>query len=120
MMSSLAIINEFLGQPANASEHGYQIDHILEFSHWFMGALFFGWSAFFIFVLIRFRKSRHPKADHAGVRSGISTHLEFSVVFIEAGLLIGFPIPLCAQRVTEFAATKDTILVHLVGQQVNW
>ena len=38
-MNSLALINEFLGQPPNASEHGYQIDHIIEFSHWFMGAL---------------------------------------------------------------------------------
>src|SRR5437667_10876782 len=82
-MSSLALINEFLGQPPNASEHGYQLDHILEFAHWFMGALFVGWSAFFIFVLIRFRKSRHPRADHAGVRSGISTHLESSLVSTE-------------------------------------
>ena len=32
----LALINEFLGQPPNASEHGFQIDHIIEFSHWFM------------------------------------------------------------------------------------
>jgi len=119
-MISLALINEFLGQPPNASEHGYQIDHILEFSHWFMGALFVGWSLFFIFVLIRFRKSRHPAADHAGVRSGISTHLEFSVVLIEAVLLLGFAIPLWAKRVNEFPPTKDTILVHAVGQQFNW
>src|SRR5438105_2244925 len=119
-MSSLALINEFLGQPPNASEHGYQIDHILEFSHWFMGALFFGWSAFFVFVLIRFRRSRHPKADHAGVRSGISTHLEFSVVLIEAVLLLGFAIPLWAKRVNEFPPTQDAILVHVVGQQFNW
>jgi cytochrome c oxidase subunit 2 len=119
-MSSLALINEFLGQPPNASEHGYQIDHILEFSHWFMGALFVGWSLFFIFVLIRFRKGRHPAADHAGVRSGISTHLEFSVVLIEAVLLLGFAIPLWAKRVNEFPPTKDAILVHAVGQQFNW
>ncbi len=119
-MISLALINEFLGQPPNASEHGYQIDHILEFSHWFMGALFVGWSLFFIFVLIRFRKGRHPAADHAGVRSGISTHLEFSVVLIEAVLLLGFAIPLWAKRVNEFPPTKDTILVHAVGQQFNW
>jgi cytochrome c oxidase subunit 2 len=97
-MSSLALINEFLGQPPNAAEHGYQIDHILEFCHWFMGALFIGWSLFFIFVLIRFRKGRHPVADHHGVRSGISTHLEFSVVLIEAVLLLGFAIPLWAKR----------------------
>ena len=47
-MNSLALINEFLGQPPNASSHGYQIDHIIEFCHWFMAALFVGWSAFFI------------------------------------------------------------------------
>ena len=60
-MNSLALINEFLGQPPNASSHGYQIDHIIEFCHWFMAALFVGWSAFFIYVLIRFRKSRQPR-----------------------------------------------------------
>ena len=119
-MFSLALINEFLGQPPNASEHGYQIDHILEFCHWFMGALFVGWSAYFIYVLIRFRKRRHPTADYQGVKSGISTHLEFSVVLIEAVLLIGFAIPLWAKRVNQFPETKDAILVHAIGQQFNW
>jgi len=119
-MNSLASLNSFLGQPPNASEHGFQIDHILEFSHWFMAALFVGWTAYFIFVLIRFRKRHHPVADHQGVRSGISTHLEFSVVLIEAVLLIGFAIPLWAKRVNQFPETKDAILVHAVGQQFNW
>jgi cytochrome c oxidase subunit 2 len=119
-MSSLALINEFLGIPPNASSHGYQIDHIIEFCHWFMGALFLGWSAFFIFGLIRFRKRRHPAADHHGVRSGISTHLEFSVVLIEAVLLLGFAIPLWAKRVNEFPPTKDAILVNVVSQQFSF
>ena len=119
-MNSLALINEFLGQPPNASEHGYQIDHILEFCHWFMGALFVGWFTYFIFVLFRFHRSRHPVADHHGVKSGISTHLEFSVVLIEAVLLIGFAIPLWAKRVNQFPDTHDAILVHVVGQQFNW
>jgi len=119
-MNSLALINEFLGQPPNASSHGYQIDHILEFCHWFMAALFFGWSAFFIFVLIRFRKRVHPAADHLGVRSGISTHLEFSVVLIEAVLLLGFAIPLWARRVNQFPPGKDALLVHVVAQQFNF
>jgi cytochrome c oxidase subunit 2 len=119
-VNSLALINEFLGQPPNASEHGVQIDHILEFCHWFMGALFVGWLTYFIFVLIRFRRSRHPVADHQGVKSGISTHLEFSVVLIEAVLLLGFAIPLWAKRVNQFPDTRDAILVHVVGQQFNW
>jgi cytochrome c oxidase subunit 2 len=116
----LALINEFLGQPPNASEHGFQIDHIIEFSHWFMGALFVGWSIFLIYVLIRFHRSRHPVADHEGVKSGISTHLEFAVVLIDAVLLIGFAVPLWGRFVNDFPDTKDAILVHAVGQQFNW
>jgi cytochrome c oxidase subunit 2 len=119
-MSSLGLINEFLGQPANASEHGYQIDHIIEFSHWFMAALFVGWSAFFVFVLVRFRQKKHPRADYHGVKSAISTHLEFSVVLIDAVLLVCFAIPLWAKRVNDFPTSKDAVLVHAVGQQFNW
>jgi cytochrome c oxidase subunit 2 len=119
-MIRLALLNELIGLPPNASEHGYQIDHIIEFSHWFMGALFIGWSAFFIYVLLRFRKGRHPVADHEGVKSGISTHLEFAVVLIEAVLLIGFAIPLWAKRVNQFPNDKDAILIHAIGQQFSW
>jgi cytochrome c oxidase subunit 2 len=119
-MTRLALLNELIGLPPNASEHGYQIDHIIEFSHWFMAALFVGWSVFFIYVLLRFRKGKHPVADHEGVKSGISTHLEFAVVLIEAVLLIGFAVPLWAKRVNQFPATKDAILVHVIGQQFNW
>jgi cytochrome c oxidase subunit 2 len=119
-MINLALINEFLGQPPNVSEHGYQIDHIIEFCHWFMGALFVGWWIYFIFVLWRFHKSRNPVANHEGVTSGISTHLEFAVVLIEAVLLIGFAIPLWAKRVNDFPSDKNAILVHAIGQQFNW
>lgn len=119
-MSSLALINELLGLPPNASEHGYQIDEFIEFSHWFMGALLLGWAAFFVYVLIRFRKGRNPVADHEGVKSGISTHLEFAVVLIEAVLLLGFAIPLWARRVNQFPEGKDATIVHAIGQQFSW
>src|ERR1051325_6310270 len=119
-MNRLAIINEMIGMPSNASEHGFQIDHILEFSHWFMGALFVGWSLYFIYVLVRFRKSKHPVADHEGVKSGISTHLEFAVVLIEAVLLLGFAIPLWAKRVNHFPDNENPIYIHAIGQQFNW
>jgi cytochrome c oxidase subunit 2 len=119
-MINLALINEFLGMPPNASAEGYQIDHIIEFSHWFMGVLFVGWWAFFIFVLWRFREKRNPVASHEGVTSGISTHLEFAVVLIDALLLIGFAIPLWAKRVNQIPDEKQSILVHVIGQQFNW
>lgn len=119
-MSRLALINELIGLPPNASEHGYQVDAFIEFSHWFMAALFVGWSVFFIYVLLRFRKGKHPVADHEGVKSGISTHLEFAVVLIEAVLLIGFAVPLWAKRVNQFPEDKDAIIVHAIGQQFSW
>jgi hypothetical protein len=62
-MNSLALINELIGLPPNASEHGYQIDHIIEFSHWFMSALFVGWSAFSL------RPSPFPPQQTSGRRS---------------------------------------------------
>src|SRR5262245_65941092 len=89
-MNSLALINEFLGQPPNASSHGYQIDHILEFCHWFMGAIFVGWSVFFVYEVIRFRKSRQPGADVVGVRFSKSSHMEFCVVLIVAVGVVSF------------------------------
>ena len=119
-MSSLALINEFLGMPPNASLEGYQVDHIIEFSHWFMAVLFVGWWAFFIFVLWRFRQKRNPVASHEGVTSSISTHLEFAVILIDALLLIGFAIPLWAKRVNQIPNEKQAIVVHAVGQQFNW
>ena len=120
-MSSLALINEFLGQPPNASSHGYQIDHILEFCHWFMGALFVGWSAFFIFVFDSLPETAASwLLITTGVKSGISTHLEFSVVLIEAVLLLGFAIPLWAKRVNQFPPGKDATLVHVVAQQFSF
>jgi cytochrome c oxidase subunit 2 len=54
------------------------------------------------------------------VRSGISTHLEFSVVLIEAVLLLGFAIPLWARRVNQFPPGKDALLVHVVAQQFSF
>jgi cytochrome c oxidase subunit 2 len=54
------------------------------------------------------------------VKSGISTHLEFAVVLIDAVLLLGFAIPLWAKRVNQFPDTKDAIVVHAIGQQFNW
>ena len=40
------------------------------------------------------------------MKSGISTHLEFAVVLIEAVLLIGFAVPLWAKRVNQFPETR--------------
>lgn len=112
-------MNQFFGQLPNASEHGHLIDNMLEFTHWFMLFLFVGWTSFFVFTLIRFHKSRHPKADYHGVKTKVSTHLEFAVVLIEAVLLLGFAIPLWGKRVNEFPG-DGAERIQVIGQQFRW
>jgi len=112
-------LNRLMGMPENASAHGYMIDHMLEFCHWFMLALAVGWSIFFVYTLWRFRAGRSPKADYYGVRTKASTHIEFIVVMIDVLLLIGFAVPIWANRVTHFPV-GDAITVKVVGQQFLW
>lgn len=115
-------INKVMGMVPNASEHGYLVDHMLEFCHWFMAVLFVGWSLYFLYTIWRFHRSRHPKADYHGVQSKASAHLEFSVVLIEAVLLLGFALPLWGKRVTgeQFPSDTDAIRVHAIAEQFAW
>jgi cytochrome c oxidase subunit II len=115
-------INKFLGILPNASEHGYLVDHMLEVCHWFMALLFVGWTGFFLYMIWRFHRSRNPKADYHGVQSKASAHLEFTVVLIEAVLLLGFALPLWGKRVNgdQFPEKTDAVRVHAVGQQFEW
>ena len=104
-----------------ASEHGLLIDNMLELLHWFIAILLFGWGAFYIYCLIRFRKSKNPKADYHGVRGHASTHVEVGVVIVEAILLLGFAFPLWGQRVGEYPSTDpEVVKVRVVGEQFKW
>jgi len=114
------MLNRLSGILPNASEHGPLVDHMLEFCHWFMLVLFVGWTTYFLFAIWRFHKSRNPKADYHGVRSHASTHLEASVVLIEAVLLLGFALPLWGRRVTEFPVTGDRLEVRCIAYQFGW
>jgi len=115
-------INKLLGILPNASEHGYQVDYLLEVCHWFMALLFVGWTGFFLYTIWRFHRSRNPKANYHGVQSKASAHLEFTVVLVEAVLLLGFAIPLWGKRVNgdQFPDNADAVRVHAVAQQFQW
>jgi cytochrome c oxidase subunit 2 len=111
---------EFLGLPPDASAHGADIDNMIGVVHWLMFALFIGWAIFFTYVLIRFRRSRQQKADYNGAQTHASTYLEIGVAVFEGILIIGFAVPLWAQRVNEFPADKDAIVVRVVAEQFAW
>lgn len=117
---SIADINNWIGQTANASEHGGLVDHMLGFVHWFMLALFIGWSAFLAYCFWRFRAKKHPKADYHGVRSHASTHVEIGVVIVEAILLLGFAFPLWSRQAEDYPTSPDTIKMRALGEKFLW
>ena len=114
------IMTEWLGLPALASAHGGQIDDMIGWVHVFMLILFVGWGGFFSYCLIRFRRSRHPVANYAGVKSHTSSYLEIGVALVEAVLLFGFAIPLWAARVDAMPSESQALLVRVTAEQFAW
>jgi cytochrome c oxidase subunit 2 len=117
---SISDINIWLGITPNASEHGGLVDHMLGFVHWFMLALFIGWSIFLILAFTRFRASKNAKADYQGVRGHASTHIEIGVVIVEAILLLGFAFPLWSRQADDFPTSPDTIKMRALGEKFLW
>jgi cytochrome c oxidase subunit 2 len=113
-------MNRFLHIPEVASAHGPQIDRLNDLVHVLMLVLFVGWSAFFVYTLFRFRAGRNPRADHAGARSHGSTYLEIGVAVVEGVLLVGFSIPLWADRMDESPAESDAVVVRVIAEQFAW
>lgn len=111
---------DFLGLPPDASAHGAEIDNMMVVIHWLMFVLFIGWGAFFTYVLVRFRRSRQQTADYSGVKTHASSYLEIAVAVFEGILIIGFAVPLWAQRVNEFPEERDAVVVRVVAEQFAW
>jgi len=113
-------MGDILGLPVDASAHGPQVDQIIILVHWLMAALFVGWSVYFVYVLIRFRRSRQKRADYVGVRGHTSSYIEGAVAVVEGILLIGFAIPLWSMRVNEVPPEGEATVVRVVAEQFAW
>jgi cytochrome c oxidase subunit II len=114
------IMKNWLGLPALASAHGGQIDGLIGWIHVFMFILFVGWGSFFIYALIRFRRSRQPVANYAAVKSHASSYLEIAVAVVEGVLLFGFSIPIWAARVDHIPPENQALVVQVTGEQFAW
>jgi len=116
-------MTEFLQgyMPVLASEMGHLGDNLNGLVHWLMLILFVGWGSFFIYVLIRFRSSRNPKANYHGITNHYSSYAEVGVVVIEALLLIGFAIPgYYTVKYENIDVVSDEIEVRVIAQQFAW
>jgi cytochrome c oxidase subunit 2 len=113
-------MTDWLGLPALAAAHGGQIDSLIAWMHVFMFILFFGWGGFFVYALVRFRRSRNPVANYAGVKSHASSYMEVGVAIVEGVLLFGFAIPIWAARVDHIPPESEALVVHVTAEQFAW
>jgi cytochrome c oxidase subunit 2 len=113
-------MQDWLNFPRAAAAHAADIDRMTAIMHWVMAILFVGWGAFLAYTLVRFHKSRSPKADYHGVRSHISSYAEAGIVVIEAVLLLFFAVPLWADRVNDFPVESESTIVRVTAEQFAW
>ncbi len=113
-------MSKYLGLPFDASANGAEIDHMMGLVHWLMLVLLVGWGAFFIYCLVRFRKSRNPKANYVGVRSHLSNYSEVGIAIVEGVLLIGLAFPIWAEIRSEFPPEENSTVIHVVAEQFAW
>ena len=102
------------------SSHAASIDQVMLLVHALMLVLFAGWGAYFVWVLIRFRSSRQPRADVAGAKGRVASVTEVAVVVAEAGLLIGLALPIWFERTSARPADSNAVVVRVVAEQFVW
>lgn len=115
-------MQEFLAKymPVDASAHGAGLDFMNAIIHWLMAVLFVGWGIYFVLVLLKFRASKNPRANHEGTKSHFSMYVEVSVAVFEVILLIAFAFPAWAAWVQPHEPSEDPLVVRVVGEQFAW
>ena len=106
------------GLPIQASAQAAELDRITALVHILMAVVFVGWSVYFVYVLMRFRRSRQPAADYNGARGRWSAWSEAGVAAVEVLLLAAFAIPAWAAFVNP--PTANALVVRIVAQQFSW
>ncbi len=106
--------------PPDWAAHGAHIDGLVSFVHVLMLVLFVGWSAFFVYCLLRFKASANPVANYHGVKSHFSSYIEVLVIIVEVIMLAGFSIPLWSEWTDEFPEESQSLLVRVVAERFAW
>jgi cytochrome c oxidase subunit 2 len=106
--------------PPDYSAHGAELDRLNANVHWLMLILFVGWGLVFLFMIMRFRASKHPKANYHGTKSHLSTYAEFGILVVEIVLLVVFSIPLWARWTNPPGPDQNPLEVRVVAEQFAW
>jgi cytochrome c oxidase subunit 2 len=114
------MMEKLLFLPPLASEAGRQTDALIVNLHYLMIAMFFGWLAYFAYVLWRFHQKRNPKASYLGVRSHASSWIEGATTLAETGILVGLALPFWSMFSNQFPKEEEATIVKVSAQQFGW
>jgi cytochrome c oxidase subunit II len=106
--------------PPAASAHSSDVDSVIWLVHMLMLALAIGWGAYFVWVLIRFRRSNHPRADTKGASGRVALGVEVGVVAAEAALLIVIALPVWYARTSAMPRSANAVVVRVIAEQFAW
>jgi cytochrome c oxidase subunit 2 len=93
---------------------------VLTLVHGLMLALFAGWTIYFTWALVRFRRSRQPRADPEGCRGRAAVCTEIGIVVAEGVLLVVFAMPLWFNRTAAQPSDAGAIVIRVVAEQFSW
>jgi cytochrome c oxidase subunit II len=88
--------------------------------HGLILVLFVGWAIYYIVVLVKFRQTKHSKAQPAHGAHKLSSKIEWTVAALELVLLFAFSIPFWAVHQASFPEGKNILELKVVGQQFAW
>lgn len=110
----------FPGLPPQASAHADAIDSVLGIEHWGMIGLFVFFFAYFVYVLVRFRRGAHPSASYAGMTSRWSMYVVLGLALAEGVLLVAFEMPAWSDRIDNLPSPDEATVVRVVAEQFAW
>lgn len=115
-------MKEWLAQwmPPDYSAHGPELDTLNAYVHWLMLILFVGWGLLFLFMILRFRASKHPKALYHGTHSHLSKWAEIGVFAVECILLFGISIPAWSRWAARPKTAEKAMEIRIVAEQFAW
>lgn len=109
------------GLPVQASTFAPEIDFGIHLIHWAMLAVFVSWGAFFVYLLIRYRRREGRRAERGGHEALWKSLLpDAFILAFEIGLIVFYAVPSWSKIKMSLPRAPDTHRVAIVAEQYAW
>lgn len=116
----ISLLIKYLGLPINASAEGGPVDLLIVLVHIIMGVLFVTWTAFFLYTIFRFRRSKHPAANYQGSKTLVPFYLVTIIAIVEITLEAAVSSPFWHKKVNAPQHDSSAMHVRVIAQQFAW